>query len=340
MLGKTLRCSNRPFGGIQVIFSGDFYQLPPVGNMNDMHTVQFCFESPLWEEVFKIENIIVLKKIFRQTDEKYIDILNQIREGKLKKINNDFLLNFINNKPLNENDGIMPTQIFSTKHRVNEINGREMTKLTGEEIVFEAAKINNNNGIVHVGKPQHTQKEIDVELETIKNSLLCDNRVILKVGAQVMCIINFDLELGICNGSCGVITRFENGFPVVKFKNVEIVMKRHVWESEIIEGIGISQIPLILSWALTIHKCQGITLEKAIIDVGSNIFECGQTYVALSRVKSLDGLFLKDFDPSKIKVNKKVKEFYEELNKKKSVSTTSAVTGAMPSIFKSVAVEC
>jgi hypothetical protein len=92
-----------------------------------------------------------------------------------------------------------------------------------------------------------------------------------------------------------------------------MVMTRHSWESDKIPGIGVSQIPLILSWALTIHKSQGATLDAAEIDVGSGIFECGQTYVALSRVKSLEGLYLTSFDAKRIRINKKVKEYYESL---------------------------
>ena len=91
-------------------------------------------------------------------------------------------------------------------------------------------------------------------------------------------------------------------------------MNKHVWLSDNIPGVGISQLPLILAWALTIHKSQGATLDAAEIDVGSGIFECGQTYVALSRVKNLGGLYLTSFDVSKIRINKKVKEFYEGLN--------------------------
>ena len=94
---------------------------------------------------------------------------------------------------------------------------------------------------------------------------------------------------------------------------LKMVMTRNVWASDKIPGIGVSQVPIILAWALTIHKSQGATLDTAEIDVGSGIFECGQTYVALSRVKSLDGLYLTSFDASKIRINKKVKVFYEEL---------------------------
>jgi ATP-dependent DNA helicase PIF1 len=100
----------------------------------------------------------------------------------------------------------------------------------------------------------------------------------------------------------------------VKFNNgKEMVMSRHIWASDKIPGIGVSQIPLILAWALTIHKSQGATMDAAEIDVGSGIFECGQTYVALSRVKSLEGLYLTSFDASRIKINRKVKEYYESL---------------------------
>jgi ATP-dependent DNA helicase PIF1 len=140
----------------------------------------------------------------------------------------------------------------------------------------------------------------------------------LKIGSQVMCIVNIQSDSGIeiCNGSQGIITDFceVSGCPRVKFNNgIERIMIRNIWISDKISGIGVSQVPLILAWALTIHKSQGATLDAAEIDVGCGIFECGQTYVALSRVKSLDGLYLTSFDATRIRINKKVKEFYESL---------------------------
>jgi hypothetical protein len=107
------------------------------------------------------------------------------------------------------------------------------------------------------------------------------------------------------------------GNPVVLFRGIqrEVVMPYWVWQSENIPGVGISQIPLILAWAITIHKSQGATLDMAEIDVGSGIFECGQTYVALSRLRSLDGLYLTSFDVDKIRIHKKVKTYYDALNK-------------------------
>ena len=112
-------------------------------------------------------------------------------------------------------------------------------------------------------------------------------------------------EIRLCNGSQGKIMKFVDGFPFVKFNNgIECVVAPACWESNKIEKMQIEQIPLILCWAITIHKSQGATLDMAEIDVGNNVFECGQTYVALSRVKRLDGLYLTAFDYSKIKINK------------------------------------
>ena len=184
-----------------------------------------------------------------------------------------------------------------------------------------------------VKRRQFTREQIQTELLYLKANLRCDEIVRLKVGAQVMCIVNIELDNGqtLCNGSQGVITRLsEQGLPVVKFASLgssfETIMGYHVWPSENIPGIGVSQLPLILAWALTIHKSQGATLDIAEIDAGSGIFECGQTYVALSRVKSLEGLYLTSFDASKIKVSRKVQEFYSSISvndkKEEAIVTT------------------
>ena len=129
-----------------------------------------------------------------------------------------------------------------------------------------------------------------------------------------MCIANIDMEAGIYNGSQGVIQEFVGDSPVVRFYNgIVKTISPHTWLSENIPGLGVAQIPLILAWAVTIHKSQGATLDVAQIDIGSGIFECGQSYVALSRVSDLSGLYLSSFNPQKIKVNKKVKDYYKDL---------------------------
>lgn len=322
-IGKAIRGNQKPFGGIQLIFSGDFYQLPPVGDKDEPDTQRFCFESDDWNSIFHRDCQIELKKIFRQTDEIYSTILNQIREGKIKRRSNDLLLEYVG-REIDKNLIAVPTKLYPTKNKVEQINFSKMSSLLGEEKEYKIKYIKDleMTKADRLKRLEFTDKDIQLEFDFLAGNLRCDKEMKLKIGANVMCIINIKSEQGdvlICNGSQGIITEFCEftgcpSCPKVKYNNgVEMVMTRHIWESDKIPGIGISQIPLILSWALTIHKSQGATLDAAEIDVGSGIFECGQTYVALSRVKSLNGLYLTSFDAKRIKINKKVKEYYESL---------------------------
>ena len=304
----------------------------------------------LWSQTFTLENHVQLTKIFRQSDPVYQKILNQIREGKLKRSSNEVLLHKIGQQ-IPDNSIVRPTKLFPTRNKVDQVNTKEMNGLKTVEQDF--------NLKYHVDlemtatellkRRQFTKEQIQTELLYLKGNLRCDEVVKLKVGAQVMCIVNIELDNGqtLCNGSQGIITKLsEQGLPVVKFSNsngsaFETVMSYHVWPSENIPGIGVSQLPLILAWALTIHKAQGATLDIAEIDAGSGIFECGQTYVALSRVKSLEGLYLTSFDASKIKVSRKVQEFYLSLGEAKEVKepvvTTVATTAFITAIPIAVA---
>lgn len=319
-IGKAIRGNNKPFGGIQLIFSGDFYQLPPVGDNLEPDTQRFCFESDDWNSIFHRDCQIELKKIFRQTDEIYSTILNQIREGKIKKKSNELLLEYVGRK-ISSDLVAEPTKLYPTKNKVEQINFMRMSVLNGEEKEYKIKYLKDlemTKGEKEI-RCGFSEQEIQLELDFLAGNLMCEKEIKMKQGAQVMCIINIKSEQGdilICNGSQGIIKEFCNytGAPKVKFNNgIEMIMVRHIWESDKIPGIGVSQIPLILSWALTIHKSQGATLDAAEIDVGSGIFECGQTYVALSRVKSLNGLYLTSFDAKRIRINKKVKEYYESL---------------------------
>ena len=131
-----------------------------------------------------------------------------------------------------------------------------------------------------------------------------------------MCLRNIDLDHHICNGSQGIVVDILNDRPVVLFSNgYKMTMEHCYFHSETHPTIAIAQYPLTLAWAVTIHKIQGCTLLQAQIDIGAGIFEFGQTYVALSRVKTIDGLHLLNFQPKCIKSNPKVMEFYESLEK-------------------------
>lgn len=303
---------NVPFGGIHVVFSGDFYQLPPVGDPDEIETTQFCFESDRWNE--SIDEVIHLTTIFRQTDAEYSKILNQIRIGKLYKSSYEKLMSRVEQKyPEN---GIKPTILSPRRKDVDSINTNELLKLESQNVEFIMKSTKDDSALRDKDKPtvKYSLESCEFEIKCLMENVMADKKLSLKVGAQVMCVANIDMEgpMPIVNGSQGVIIELKNGLPLVQFINGQKrIIGWHTWNSEKIPGLGITQIPLILAWAITIHKAQGVTLELAQIDAGSNIFECGQTYVALSRIKTLNGLYLTAFDPNKIKVNKKVQEYYK-----------------------------
>ena len=314
-IGKNIRKNEKPFGGIQLLFSGDFYQLPPVGDRGDIDSSKFCFESDNWNQTFS--SSIELQKIYRQKDEKYMKILKQVRNGQIS----EKTFNTLNNRILNKENNLSydkinkPIIISPKKDLVNYVNQVKMDKLNSEETRYEYGIIKTDELYSH---SNYSNQSIDLELKNLEKNMTADKIVTIKIGASVMCIVNLDLisDKKIVNGSQGIVEDIIGGFPLVHFKNgVKKVIKYHSWMSEEIKGLGIKQLPLSLCWAITIHKSQGITLDSAIIDAGDNIFECGQIYVALSRIKSLDGLYLKEFDYQKIKTNPKVKKYYESLLK-------------------------
>ena len=309
-IGQKARKNTRPFGGLQVIFSGDFYQLPPVAREEDQADMAFCFESSEWTNTFPC--VVQLKKIFRQTDQAYTAILNQIRVGKLFKSALEILTPHIG-KTLP--DTFVPTILLPRRRDAEMINARELEKLPSEKKIFTLSRVENLPEkvaqLVHISPEQR-----DIEHTFLVNNIMAEKEVVLKKGAQVMCIANIDMESTepIVNGSQGIIIDFVGNLPLVQFNNgARRTVGFHTWNSETYPSLGVKQIPLIYAWAITIHKAQGVSLDMAQIDAGSNIFECGQTYVALSRIKSLAGLYLTAFNPQKIKVNKKVQEFYATL---------------------------
>jgi ATP-dependent DNA helicase PIF1 len=160
----------------------------------------------------------------------------------------------------------------------------------------------------------------------------------LKKGVIVMCTANIDMENSICNGSQGVVVDFEIGtkIPIVAFSNgIKKRVDYEFFQSQDYPTICIGQIPLCLAWALTIHKIQGASLNIADMDLGNTIFEYGQTYVALSRVKSLEGLYLSAFNPTRIRANPLVADFYSKIPAPESIDYTSKTTN----IFQSFGLE-
>lgn len=325
-IGKAIRKNDKAFGGIQVIFTGDFYQLPPVGNMIDEETRQFCFESEQWEDVFPEDNEIQLRRIYRQTDGEYVSLLNGVRVGEINKTMEDILKSRLKQEEHNINNDLSVVKLYPIKNKVEQINRSEMLKLQTQSTQYNIIIKDNIAGLIgdaRIKRRAISDTFIEYEIQNFISNLICDREILLKVGAHVMCVVNVceNEKLILCNGSQGKVIGFEKGddsklYPIVQFNNgCRHTMTPHTWECERVPGLVVSQIPLILSWALTIHKSQGVTLDYADIDVGSCVFECGQTYVALSRVRTLEGLYLSSLDLTKIKVNKKVKLYYENLNR-------------------------
>lgn len=292
IIGKKIRKNTKPFGGIQLVFCGDFYQLPPIDD-------SFCFESELWRQTF--DKTILFTKNYRQQDGGFQKVLNEVREGNISPEGCKLLLECTKKKA---GDGIKPTIIYPTKRLADQVNQFENLTLEGDSAIHKSYKSNTTG---------HISLELDKQLQG-KN---IDETITLKIGSQVMCIVNLDQDNGVVNGSQGLIIDFhyenEKKYPIVQFKKCKMIMKPHLWKNDKYENEGVYQIPLILSWAITIHKAQGISLDEAMINIGSSVFEYGQTYVALSRVRTQEGLYIKSLDISKIKANPKVIEFYKSL---------------------------
>jgi ATP-dependent DNA helicase PIF1 len=332
-VARSTRGSKTIFGGIQVVFTGDFYQLPPVGSPDEPSTSQFCFESPKWSEVFRIENHIKLVTVFRQTDPTYIRILNQIREGELNTEDRQILIDKVGIKPEDTVSGSglgKTTKLFAIRSKTDFVNRGMFSKIEEQEYVYEEKIKTDCTTYLENGKAIDTStittcnklspNEVQYEIEQLSGNSSIQKVVRLKKNALVMLTYNIKVEDGICNGSQGIITGFTRsdigggggeGVPIVRFSNgIEIPIEYQYIQSDEYPSIAVGQIPLTLAWAMTIHKIQGATLDSADMDLGNSVFEYGQVYVALSRVKSLDGLYLSAFHYQKIRANPIVKQFY------------------------------
>lgn len=307
-IGRIIKQSTKPFGGIQIVMSGDFYQLPPVKSNS-----KFCFESDKFDSLF--HDKIILDSIFRQKDEVLVKILQNIRLGKITKSN----IKTLQERLVKSEDHIKPVILMPKKSSVDEINTTNLSNIDSEPVTFSRKVLED----LEVTKEEENYlkllsvEEYSQELDFLEKSTVISEKVELKVGAQVMSIVNVgeNEKLIISNGTRGVIKSFVNGLPFVQFENgVSQIINLYTWKCHAIPCCGVCQIPLILSWALTIHKAQGCTLTHCRMNIGNDIFEAGQTYVALSRVKSLEGIYLDSFNPYKIRINTKVKKFYDKIN--------------------------
>jgi len=309
-LGKKIRGNKRPFGGMQVVLVGDFYQLPPVNKGDD--ATMFAFESAAWKELTGAGGVVVeLTEIQRQKDPAFQTILTEARMG---------TLSWESCTVLRERQGldwkghkIRPTLIFPRRAEVDMINETNLRALKGRRYTYKAR-------LAYDGKmPDGFTETDETFLQALKHydtNAAYAVELELALNAQVMLIANAFPDMGLVNGSRGVVVDFcpQTDLPIVEFVNgVRRTVGQHSWPIEDYEFVSRTQIPLRLGYSITTHKCQGSTIDAALIDIGSGIFEYGQAYVALSRVKSLDALYVHDFDPSAFRVHPKVRVFYEGL---------------------------
>jgi len=300
---ESPRLADKPWGGIQLLLSGDFLQLPVVGSS------VFTFEALSWND--SIEKTVVLtENVRQQEDETWRKILGEIRVGKVSTTTTSEL-----NQRVDKEvgvDGIIPTKILSHNMQVDIVNCSALDGLALANPTLEFSEYNMSVTKVI------SKKVNDGKIEQIKRKSIAPVDLQLCVGAQVMLIVN-KMDIGLVNGSRGVVCGFseDDGLPLVKFvNNVTIKIEEHDFNVTDSSGLKVEfvlrQIPLKIAYAISIHKSQGITLDCAEIDIRS-CFCPGQAYVALSRVKSLDGLSLIGcFDPTSVTAEKKCVDFYNE----------------------------
>jgi len=287
---QTIRGKELPFGGIQMIFVGDFYQLPPVEG-------RFCFEWDYWKDYVPVT--IFLQKVHRQKDDAFVAILNEVRAAKVSTETIHLLKGKVVADPWAEE---LPVSLFPTNQAADSINSYHYSGLTSPEVKFTATSTAGK-------KPT---RFLMAALEKLLDEMPVRRTFKLRVGAKVICVANVNDNL--VNGSLGVVTGFRGGMPEVKFSHGSDVVQPFKWET-MVDGrmVSAAQIPLQLAWGITIHKAQGMTLNYGGVDVGRTVFAPAQTYVALSRFSSLDKCVLFSFDPSRIMTDPSVVAYYSSL---------------------------
>lgn len=301
-IAKQIRQSDEPLGGLRVIMSGDFLQLPPV---NDT----WIFKS----NEFKKLNLkpIIMKEYKRFDDTSFIQMLERMRTADINEndIEKLFECCLKYNNYRNITHEIEPTILFSKKINVAEINENRLNEIMSQEYTYVAEDSLYNK------KSQSIDFINDANYRQFFNETI-DSVIKLKIGAQVMLKSNLDINKGLVNGSRGVVIDLNENWVRVKFINNIETIYRHKWDSEDDHYIiSRTQIPLILAWSLTVHKTQGCTLDNVICDLGDSIFEAGQAYVALSRVRNYKSLYIKNILVESIFADKEAIDYVKKLEK-------------------------
>jgi ATP-dependent DNA helicase PIF1 len=306
---KAIRKSPEPFGGCAVLFCGDFFQLPPV--VDSASTGVYAFEAECWNtlRLYTVE----MRTVFRQTDPAFVSLLGRARVGQLN-IDDVASLLTRNNMPPQPSDDleIQHTSLFPTNNGADKVNSRKLSELGDRD---PSAVLYSFEAQVSVIPKQSLAEAGVKELFRASQAVSCHApspmTLELRTGAQVMLRANLDIRSSLANGSRGVVVGFtpEHGMPRVRFLNGSTrTILPHTFEFKFPEGkVQFVQFPLLLAWAMTIHKSQGCTLDAARISF-SGLRTEGQAYVALSRVRTLAGLEIDDFNPRSVRASARVLE--------------------------------
>lgn len=295
---KMIKESNDIFGGIQVVLSGDFFQLPPVNKGCIINTEKkYVWQTDIWQDLRL--SVCYLHEKFRHEDEEFVSILEEIREGSVSKKTTNLLNKAKQILPENTKKII---KLYTHNIDIDRINNFELSKLKNDGRIFQSGTMGD-----------------ELFIKNIFSSTLVVELLKIKVGAHVIFIKNNE-EIGYINGTMGEVIEFdESGYPVVKVLDGRVIVAEpEEWIKETESGgflAGVRQIPLRLAWAITIHKSQGMTLDEAVIDL-SHAFEVGQGYVALSRIRTFSGLFLEGINSKALEVDRDVQIFDKKLIKK------------------------
>jgi ATP-dependent exoDNAse (exonuclease V) alpha subunit len=280
---SIIKNNPKPFGGIQIILSGDFCQLPPVNG-------EYCFISSTWSKA-KIETIMLVELIRQQDDIEFQNILQELRWGVCTENTLEILQNL---KYTEFPEDIIPTKLYSTNVNVDKINQSEFDKLIKLGAV---KKIYKNKYSTHP------------DTKTWSDSLKQPKYVELCIGAQIM--VTYNIDEFIINGTRGIIVSMNTNTVNIKLVNNNIVIIPYVKIlSSDNDKIFLSFMPLKLAYALSIHRCQGSTLDAIEIDIGRTIFEFGQAYVCISRARSLSSIKIINVESKSFKTHPLVKQFY------------------------------